>query len=48
MSQSFLRLAGYYRRFVQDFSKITKPMTQLLRRAKYSNGPRIAKLVLKN
>jgi hypothetical protein len=28
--QSFLRLAGYYRRFIKDFSKIVKPMTRLL------------------
>jgi hypothetical protein len=27
---SFLGLAGYYRRFIPNFSKITKPMTQLL------------------
>jgi hypothetical protein len=27
---SFLRLAGYYRRFIKDFSKIAKPMTRLL------------------
>jgi hypothetical protein len=25
-------LAGYYRRFISDFSKITKPMTQLLQK----------------
>jgi hypothetical protein len=27
---SFLGLAAYYRRFILDFSKIAKPMTQLL------------------
>jgi hypothetical protein len=28
--QSFLGLAGYYRRFIEGFSKIIKPMTELL------------------
>ena len=28
--QSFLGLAGYYRHFIIDFSKIAKPMTRLL------------------
>jgi hypothetical protein len=28
--QSFLGLAGYYRRFIEGFSKIAKPMTSLL------------------
>nr|GFA00016.1 reverse transcriptase domain-containing protein [Tanacetum cinerariifolium] len=28
--RSFLRHAGFYRRFIKDFSKISRPMTQLL------------------
>jgi hypothetical protein len=30
----FLGLAGYYHRFIQDFSKIVKPMTKLLEKNK--------------
>jgi hypothetical protein len=30
--RSFLVLAGYYRRFIPNFSKITKPMTKLLKK----------------
>jgi hypothetical protein len=32
--QSFLGLAGYYRRFIKDFSKIAKPMMKLLKKNK--------------
>ena len=30
--RSFLGLAGYYRRFILDFSKVAKPMTRLLQK----------------
>jgi hypothetical protein len=30
--RSFLRLAGYYRRLIPNFSKIVKPITDLLKK----------------
>lgn len=32
--RSFLGLAGYYRRFIEGFSRLAKPMTQLLKKEK--------------
>jgi hypothetical protein len=32
--RSFLGLVGYYRRFIKGFSKISKPMTELLEKGK--------------
>jgi hypothetical protein len=32
--RSFLGLVGYYRRFIQDFSKVAKPRTRLLEKGK--------------
>jgi hypothetical protein len=33
-TRSFLGLAGYYQRFIEGFSKISKPMTELLEKDK--------------
>jgi len=35
--QSFLELAGYYRKFIENFSKIAKPLTKLTKKREKFN-----------
>ena len=36
--RGFLGLASYYRRFIKDFSKMSKPLTKLMQGIKYEKG----------
>jgi len=45
--QSFLGLAGYYRRFVEGFSKMVSPLTHLTRKDQPSHGQMSVRPILK-
>jgi hypothetical protein len=45
---TFLGLVGYYIRFIEGFSKISKPMTELLEKARLLNACQGMKLTFKN
>jgi len=42
--QSFLGLAGYYQKFIEDFSKIAKPLTKLLEEVEGTITPSVTVL----
>ena len=46
--RSFLGLAGYYRRFIENFSKIANPMTELLQKRKKFEWQKPVRTVSKN
>ena len=42
--KGFLGLMEYYKRFVKDYSKITKPLTQLLKKGSFKWGKKAQKV----
>jgi hypothetical protein len=46
--KSFIGMAGYYRRFIEGFFKIARPMTTLLAKKVESSGPQSVKSPLKH
>ncbi|OXU17855.1 hypothetical protein TSAR_010477 [Trichomalopsis sarcophagae] len=43
-----LGMFGYYRQYIKDFSKIAKPLNDLLKKMLSLSGPKNAKIALKN
>ena len=46
--RSFLGLTGYYRRFIEDFSKLVKPLPHYWRKVKSLSGMKHARNDLRN
>ena len=46
--RSFLSMAGYYRRFIEGFSKISLPLLDSLKRMPSLSGVKSFKVVLRN
>jgi hypothetical protein len=46
--RNFLGLAGYYKRFIEGFSKLAKPMTALLERMQSLCGQKSVRLTLRS
>ena len=46
--RSFMEIIGYYRRFIEGFSRIANPITSLQKKGKNSTGVKSVKIVLKS
>jgi len=46
--KSFVCFAGYYRRFISNFSHVVHPMTELLKKGKSLNGEKLSKRATRN
>ena len=46
--RSFMGITGYYRRFIEGFSRIANPITSLQKKGRNSSGVKSVKIVLKS